>query len=127
MYFLFDLFTATAPETRPCPYMGKFEINNLIRTERSISHSNKHSNQADIRYFDKTYYLNKFTRSIYGDANHLRRIKRVDQDPDCDSTGFSSLVVGCNNVDTMEFRTECSAPDMITCKWKNWPRVHIPA
>jgi hypothetical protein len=93
----------TFPETRACPYTGKFEVSNLIRSENS--------HQSDTRYYDNNYYVNKFPRSA---PDHKRRIKRVDQSVECDSTGFTSLVIGCNSVDTMEFRAQCSSPDAIT-------------
>jgi hypothetical protein len=99
----------TFPETRACPYTGKFEVSNLIRSENS--------HQSDTRYYDNNYYVNKFPRSA---PDHKRRIKRVDQSVECDSTGFTSLVIGCNSVDTMEFRAQCSSPDAITCEWPRW-------
>jgi hypothetical protein len=101
--------TATFPETRACPYTGKFEVSNLIRSENT--------HQSDTRYYDNNYYVNKFPRSA---PDHKRRIKRVDQSVECDSTGFTSLVIGCNSVDTMEFRAQCSSPDAITCEWPRW-------
>lgn len=44
------------------------------------------------------------------------RIKRLDQGLECDNQGFTSLIIGCNSIDTMEFRAQCSSPDIITCK-----------
>ncbi|XP_049823135.1 uncharacterized protein LOC109604502 [Aethina tumida] len=90
----------TSPETRACPYMGKFVVSNLIRSERSIYDP------------DSRFYFNKLAPSTFDD-NLIRRVKRVRDDPEC-NRGFSSLIIGCNNVDTMEFRTECSTPDIIT-------------
>ncbi|XP_023309761.1 uncharacterized protein LOC108907292 [Anoplophora glabripennis] len=109
----FVTLVTTSPETRACPYMGKFEVNNLMRNERS-SYVNKYSHLPDRFYFDSNYYVNKLSRPGFGDENHLRRIKRIDQDFDCDSNGYTNLIIGCNNIDTMEFRTDCSAPDFIT-------------
>lgn len=109
-------FPATSPETRACPYMGKFEVNNLMRNERA-SYMNKYSHLPDRFYLDSSYYGNKLSRPGFSDENHLRRIKRIDQDFDCDSSGYTNLIIGCNNVDTMEFRSECSAPDFITCEY----------
>ncbi|KAJ8940121.1 hypothetical protein NQ318_009835 [Aromia moschata] len=109
----FVTLVTTSPETRACPYMGKFEVNNLMRNERSV-HSNKYSHSQDSIYFDSDYYVKKFTRSTYGEMDYVRRIKRVDQDLDCDNNGFTDLTIGCNNIDTMEFQTVCSASDFIT-------------
>ncbi|KAJ8929774.1 hypothetical protein NQ314_017511 [Rhamnusium bicolor] len=62
-----------------------------------------------------TYHSKKMMkRSAYEEADHVRRIKRIDHDLDCDNNGFTNLIIGCNNIDTMEFRSDCSAPDFIT-------------
>lgn len=95
-YVYIILVTATSPETRACPYNGKFEVSNLIRSEHAL--------QADRGYFDN-YYVNS------------GRIKRLDQGLECDNQGFTSLIIGCNSIDTMEFRAQCSSPDIITCKF----------
>ncbi|KAJ8981675.1 hypothetical protein NQ317_017296 [Molorchus minor] len=107
------LNVTTSPETRACPYVGKFEVNNLMRNEHG-AHPNKYS--PDNIYFNSDFYVNRLTRSTHGDADHVKRIKRIDHDVDCDNTGITDLTIGCNNIDTMEFRTGCSAPDFITCE-----------
>lgn len=84
--------------------MGKFVVSNLIRSERSIYDP------------DSRFYFNKLAPSTFDD-NLIRRVKRVRDDPEC-NRGFSSLIIGCNNVDTMEFRTECSTPDIITSTYQ---------
>lgn len=113
--------TATSPETRTCPYNGKFEVVNLINAKHS--YSNKYSHMPDSVYFDTKFFVHKSTRSLYGgdfDRNGIdsnrRRVKRVDQSFDCDSNGITNLIIGCNSYDTMEFRTDCTSPDLITCK-----------
>ncbi|KAJ8920335.1 hypothetical protein NQ315_011997 [Exocentrus adspersus] len=93
--------------------MGKFEVSNLMRNERG-PYMNKYSHLADSFYFDQSYYVNKLSRPGFGDGEHFKRMKRIDQNFDCDSNGYTNLVIGCNNIDTMEFRTDCSAPDFIT-------------
>ncbi|KAG5895130.1 hypothetical protein JTB14_008565 [Gonioctena quinquepunctata] len=107
----------TTPETRPCPYLGKFEIKNLIQNKQD-PHANKLSQaQApDTRYFDTNFYLRKSLRSATFEelGGRSRRVKRVDENFDCDSNGLMHLVSGCISIDTMEFRTDCSAPDFIT-------------
>ncbi|CAH0554798.1 unnamed protein product [Brassicogethes aeneus] len=94
----------TSPETRACPYMGKFEVSNLIRSERSIN--------SNFEGTDSRFYSNKMSLPDY--AGNNIRTKRLSDDPECGSRGFSSLIIGCNNVDTMEFRTECDTPDVVT-------------
>lgn len=75
----------------------------------------RYNRQLDGRYYDQNYYMKKFTRSVYGESRP-KRAKRVDQEVDCDSGEFSTLVIGCNSIDTMEFRSDCPVPDFITCK-----------
>lgn len=111
------LFIATNPEPRHCPYVGKFDIKNLVWTQRNAHALMKHIRQLDSRYFDQNYYSNKYSRSLYGERSRMmRRTKRLNQDIDCDNESFSSLVIGCISRDRMEFISKCSLPDLITCK-----------
>lgn len=111
---------ATNPEPRHCPYVGKFDIKNLIWTQRNAHALMKHIRQLDSRYYDQNYYSNKYSRSLlYGDRSRMmmRRTKRLNQDIDCDNESFSSLVIGCISRDRMEFISKCSLPDLITCEY----------
>ncbi|XP_044754916.1 uncharacterized protein LOC123313888 [Coccinella septempunctata] len=94
----------TTPERRSCPFMGKFEVESLMRIDRLL-HSKPYQ-PMDSRYFDN-YFLKKKQQNAV-DFQH-RRSKRLDQDPDCDSDGFTNLIIGCSSLDTMEFKTDCSS------------------
>lgn len=114
----FYIFLATNPEPRHCPFVGKFDIKNLIWTQRNAHALMKHIRQLDTRYFDQNYYSNKYSRSLYGERSRvMRRTKRLNQDIDCDNESFSSLVIGCISRDRMEFISKCSLPDLITCEY----------
>lgn len=114
MFYLF--FVATSPEPRQCPHFGKFEVTSLIRSDRNVRSLLKHNNKRT--HYDLMKYNNnneRLTSSYIDNNGHSRRIKRVDQDSDCDNEGFTSLIIGCNSIDTMEFRSECFSPDLISC------------
>nr|XP_023027792.1 uncharacterized protein LOC111515825 [Leptinotarsa decemlineata] len=51
----FTLVTTT-PETRTCPYLGKFEVQNLIQSKQD-PHTNRLAQVPDTRYFDSDFYL----------------------------------------------------------------------
>lgn len=84
----------------------------MIRTNRG----NIRSQQEVERHQQAVGYYENYGRSVYGDLPTSRRIKRLDQDSDCDNEVFSNLIIGCNSVDTMEFRSDCFTPDLISCK-----------
>lgn len=97
--------------------MGKFEVDNLIQSKGS-AYSIKQSYLSDHSYFDSKFFVHKSVRSIHsGELNRRKRRKRLDQDFDCDSNGFTNLIIGCNSYDTMEFKMDCPTPDLITCKY----------
>lgn len=84
-----------------------------MRSERNVR-SLKHNKRA---HHDLMNYKNSKSLTYYENNYHSKRIKRVDQDSDCDNEGFTSLIIGCNSIDTMEFRSECFSPDLISCKF----------
>lgn len=103
----------SSPEPRQCPYFGKFSVDSMISNKRYIR-SLKQS--RSFAYFDRNRYFKDKFRSSQDTAVglHNRRIKRVEQRTGCDNEGYSSLIVGCNSIDTMEFRIECPPSDFIS-------------
>lgn len=93
----------TSPETRACPYMGKFVVNNLIRSERSIHTKGNPFYELDTRYFDDLF-----------EREGVRVRRKSDPDLDCDNRGFTSLVIGCRSLDTMEFGAGCASSGVVT-------------
>lgn len=102
--------SATSPEPRQCPHFGKFEVTSLMRSDRNVR-SLKHGKRS--RYESVKY--GKTSTYVVSQDGRSQRIKRVDQDSDCDNEGFTNLIIGCNSIDTMEFRSECFSPDLISC------------
>ncbi|XP_065156032.1 uncharacterized protein aus [Atheta coriaria] len=115
-----------SPEPRKCPYMGKFNVNNIIRNERP-QRSLKIAHRPNLYYQDDDDDDNeeedeeeqlRRLESMRFDVS-ARRIKRVNkrEQPDvgdCDNPSFSQLIIGCNSVDTMEFRADCVSSDYIS-------------
>lgn len=114
LYLLFFCYTASSTDrpTQPCPYMGKFDVSNLLIRIEDPNYSKEAKLDSDSSYFERRTRSRRYT-SVYN-PQPQRRVKRVDESTNCDSKTFSSLVIGCNKMDTMEFNTECSTPDLIT-------------
>lgn len=72
---------ASSPETRQCPYSGRFSISMSTRSVRSL-------------------------RKRWRHTQVLPRTKRVDREP-CGR--FTALVIGCSSADTMDFYSDCDA------------------
>ncbi|XP_066142467.1 uncharacterized protein aus isoform X1 [Euwallacea fornicatus] len=101
--------TSSERPTQPCPYMGKFDVSNLlVRIEDSDYPKEPRLMEPDNSFYDRRIRSRRHTPQLG------KRVMRVDQGNGCDSKTFSSLVIGCNKIDTMEFSTECSSPDLIT-------------
>lgn len=113
--FLCYTASSTDRPTQPCPYMGKFDVSNLLIRIEDPNYSKEAQLDSDSSYFDRRTRSRRYTKStnVYN-PQPQRRVKRVDEGTNCDSKTFSSLVIGCNKMDTMEFNTECSTPDLIT-------------
>ncbi|VEN54761.1 unnamed protein product [Callosobruchus maculatus] len=47
----------TSPETRTCPYMGKFEVVNLVHTKHAEGADPKFTNMPGSIYFDRNKFL----------------------------------------------------------------------
>uniref|UniRef100_A0A1Y1M8S9 Uncharacterized protein n=1 Tax=Photinus pyralis TaxID=7054 RepID=A0A1Y1M8S9_PHOPY len=106
------LVTAT-PESRECPYVGKFAVRSLIKGGRR-TRSSTHNRQVEMYHFRQNYHVDRHSKTFYGEVDHIIRTKRVDRFSDCDNEGFSNLIVGCSSADIMEFRSECPTSDFIT-------------
>ncbi|KAK9879965.1 hypothetical protein WA026_008475 [Henosepilachna vigintioctopunctata] len=108
---LYITLISSTLDTRACPHIGKFQVNNIMRIERSVHHKKLYS-QPDSRIFEK-YILHTFMKN---DIHQHRRSKRTNENVDCDTSGYASLIIGCNSVDTMEFKTGCDSSGLTKCK-----------
>nr|CAD7267677.1 unnamed protein product [Timema shepardi] len=92
-----EVQTASSPEPRQCPYLGKFSVTGLSRGER----------------------LARSLRVALHEARHRAPRDMTSLPADLctqDNEDFTTLVVGCNTVDTMEFRSECTSADVVSAK-----------
>nr|CAD7428136.1 unnamed protein product [Timema monikensis] len=91
----FVTLVTSSPEPRQCPYLGKFSVTGLSRGER----------------------LARSLRVALHEARHRAPRDMTSLPADLctqDNEDFTTLVVGCNTVDTMEFRSECTSADVVS-------------
>ncbi|XP_073951309.1 uncharacterized protein isoform X2 [Choristoneura fumiferana] len=101
---------ASNPESKECPYSGKYEIqsNRHERSVRSIRErrAEKSVNRNGTRLFN-------FSISNMSSAPMLRS-RRQANEVGCVVSGFKRLEVGCNSVKNMEFYSSCENKEIIT-------------
>lgn len=126
----FVTLVTTRPEPRQCPYLGKFSVTGLSREDGLLrSTRRKRSDQTEIK---PTKRLKEWRASEQDDSelnmksiqwfmqySGLRRRTSRDLDnlpPDlcAEREDFTTLVVGCNTMDTMEFHSECTSADIVS-------------
>ncbi|KAF5298129.1 hypothetical protein FQA39_LY02553 [Lamprigera yunnana] len=101
----------TTPESKECPYVGKFAVRSVINTDRPIR-STINNQQVELFHFQQNYRINKHSRTFYEAVDHIIRTKRVDRFSNCDSQSFSNLNIGCTSPDIMEFHSDCPSDYM---------------
>ncbi|XP_063360834.1 uncharacterized protein LOC134649959 isoform X2 [Cydia amplana] len=94
---------ASNPESKECPYSGKYEIQN--RHERSVR-----SIETNIRNGSRLF---NFSISNMSSAPMLRSRREVN-DVGCVVSGFDRLEVGCNSAKNMEFYSSCENKEVVT-------------
>ncbi|XP_063378781.1 uncharacterized protein LOC134665736 [Cydia fagiglandana] len=94
---------ASNPESKECPYSGKYEIQN--RHERSVR-----SIEPNIRNGSRLF---NFSISNMSSAPMLRSRREVN-DVGCVVSGFDRLEVGCNSAKNMEFYSNCENKEVVT-------------
>ncbi|XP_063230037.1 uncharacterized protein LOC134535094 [Bacillus rossius redtenbacheri] len=87
----FVTLVTSSPEPRQCPYLGKFSVTGLSRAGRA-ARSLRHGRGRPRRDLDGL---------------------ATDACPE-ESQDFTTLVVGCSTVDTMEFRSKCLPADVVS-------------
>ncbi|XP_061728868.1 uncharacterized protein LOC133533827 isoform X1 [Cydia pomonella] len=94
---------ASNPESKECPYSGKYEIQN--RHERSVRSISEPNIRNGSRLFN-------FSISNMSSAPMLRSRREVDAG--CVVSGFDRLEVGCNSAKNMEFYSSCENKEVMT-------------
>jgi hypothetical protein len=148
------MFSASRPEPRQCPYLGKFSVTGLSRddglvksTRRKRSDNSKlnqsfdtHSTESKSNTRSESTLYNKFdfrrkVETVYENPGVLTRSARSIQwfmqysglqrrfsrdldgllpNPCTEQNDFTTLVVGCSTIDTMEFHSECTSSDVVS-------------
>ncbi|KAK6640074.1 hypothetical protein RUM43_008351 [Polyplax serrata] len=105
----FITLVTTNPEPRECPYGGKFSVAGISQMERQ-KRSPVTNPKAISNLNIEEYQINRM-----GSQGGRKRRRRNDQDKEepCEDE-VTTLEVGCNNIDSLEFRSQCSSSSVIS-------------
>ena len=120
---LIILFIATNPEPRECPYSGKFSvagISQMERQKRSPTINGKaiiNVSSSDNIIVDNEIMSERKRKK----GSNLKKRKRkrrnsVDKEESCEDE-ITTLEVGCDTSDTLEFRSQCASSRIISGKF----------
>lgn len=122
---IFFSFPASNPESKDCPYSGKYEIQN--RRRRETRSSEDHSNKREKAMFEHNRRVNgsrlfNFSVSNMSSAPMLRSRRESDGEASCVVNSYNRLEVGCNSVKNMEFYSTCENREVVTGEnfWPNF-------
>lgn len=93
----FITLVTTNPEPRECPYSGKFLVAGMSKMER----------QKRSILTKKEKAINDVVRG------RIRRKRGFDKEEPCEEE-LATLAVGCETSDTLEFRSHCANPSLIS-------------
>ncbi|XP_045487519.1 uncharacterized protein LOC110998393 isoform X1 [Pieris rapae] len=106
---------ASNPESKECPYSGKYTISNH-RHQRSISSNHRLRSRRDnpVDYNHRVNSSRMFNFSLRNISEMpILRSKRNDE-ISCVSSTYSKLEVGCNTAKNMEFYSTCDNKELVT-------------
>ncbi|XP_021915226.1 uncharacterized protein LOC110827676 isoform X2 [Zootermopsis nevadensis] len=115
----FITLVTSRPEPRQCPYLGKFSVTGLSRDDGFVRSARQKRRRVKTVYRSPEM-LTRSVRSIewYMRASGFRRSSRdldgLVPDPCAEEDDFTTLVVGCSTMDTMEFHSECTSADVVS-------------
>ncbi|XP_052751265.1 uncharacterized protein LOC128200780 isoform X2 [Galleria mellonella] len=112
---------ASNPESKDCPYSGKYTVQNSRhqRNIRSLSEK-KYRSKREKAMFEHNRRVNgsrlfNFSVSNMSSAPMLRSRRQVDgPEVACVVNNYNRLEVGCNSVKNMEFYSNCQNKELIT-------------
>ncbi|KOB64872.1 Uncharacterized protein OBRU01_23552, partial [Operophtera brumata] len=117
---------ASNPESKECPYSGKYAIENNqhSRRKRSLeSHESvrrKRDKTTEHRRVNGTRLFN-FSVSNMSEAPMLRSKRQSDgSEVSCVVNKYNKLEVGCNSVKNMEFYSTCQSKEYVTVYFLDW-------
>ncbi|RVE46580.1 hypothetical protein evm_008767 [Chilo suppressalis] len=113
---------ASNPESKECPYSGKYSIQNSRhqRSVRSSEYKQIHRNRREKaslsehnRRLNGTRLFNFSVRNM-SEAPMMRSRRQAEEDMGCAVSGYTRLEVGCNSVKNMEFYSTCENKELMT-------------
>ncbi|CAH2075000.1 unnamed protein product, partial [Iphiclides podalirius] len=115
---------ASNPESKVCPYSGKYSIQNHHhqRTARSPPwkendiHRSKRDRES-VRHSSRLNHTRLFNFSVrnMSDTPILRSRRQSEEgDVSCANSNYYRLEVGCNSAKNMEFYSTCENKDLVT-------------
>lgn len=124
---IFHFIPASNPESKECPYFGKYEIqirrkretsDNIYRSkrEKTISEHNRRVNGS--RLFN-------FSVGNMSSAPMLRSRRDAEPEVSCVGNSYNRLEVGCNSVKNMEFYSTCENREVMTGELNIWLNTYV--
>ncbi|KAF9802524.1 hypothetical protein SFRURICE_013711, partial [Spodoptera frugiperda] len=108
---------ASNPESKECPYSGKYEIQN--RRKRDTRSSEDNSSKREKAMMEHNRRVNgsrlfNFSVSNMSSAPMLRSRRESEGEVACVVNSYNRLEVGCNSVKNMEFYSTCENREVVT-------------
>lgn len=123
---MFVIFSASNPESKECPYSGKYAIENNQHSRRkrsvqaeqdSVRRKREQAKEHNHRVVGSRM-LNFNVRNM-SDAPMLRSKRQSDgSDISCVINNYNKLEVGCNSVKNMEFYSTCQNKEYVTGEFR---------
>lgn len=113
------MFTISAsnPESKECPYSGKYTISNH-RHQRSISSyhriRSRRENPIDYNHRVNNSKMLNFSLRNISDMPIMRSRRQSNDEISCINSVYNKLEVGCNTAKNMEFYSTCDNKELVT-------------
>lgn len=116
---------ASNPESKDCPYPGKYNIQNNrhrrnVRSLERKEYSHRSRSKREETIFEHNRRINDsrlFNLSVRNVSNaRIMRSRRQAEnaEPSCVFNNYNKLEVGCNSVKNMEFYSNCGNKEIVT-------------
>lgn len=117
-------FSASNPESKECPYSGKYLIQSRYQRNARSLHEDKsdleHRNKRDKAMLEHNRRVNgtrlfNFSVRNMSETPILRSRRQSDgSEVGCSVSNYNRLEVGCNSVKNMEFYSTCENKELVT-------------
>ncbi|XP_075970174.1 uncharacterized protein LOC142972776 [Anticarsia gemmatalis] len=107
---------ASNPESKECPYSGKYEIQNRRKRD---TNTHTHRSKREKAMLEHNRRVNgsrlfNFSVSNMSSAPMLRSRREAEMEVSCVVNSYNRLEVGCNSVKNMEFYSTCENREVMT-------------